>query len=523
MRVSSRRSLACVIAAAALGGAVMAPTAGATTFCVPVAGPGCPPGGVAQSSLEAALQANSNDGIADTVVLGAGTYTDPDSFQVTGLDPLSIQGSGVATTVITSSANTNIYVLNLFNRPTVMSNVTVQIPASMPDVGGAGILPGAVTFVNVDVRSLNPGSAAVPSWSKGGTWTGGRIYGVSGGTLGTGVSQSGAVTGSVTLRNLTVSEAVVPFALSSPASTVLIEGARVSGASQSLVQVSGGQVTVRNSVFRTTGQSPAYVFVNSANNASLLFDHVTAVNTGGNVSAVQSQVGGGMTGNASFVVANSVLRGYQFSYLRSAPVSGALGNADLTVHHTNFPNAANTPGAEVDTGDGTTNVSQANIDTDPLFVSATDFALGQGSPSIDAADPADAVVTDILGAVRPVDGNEDGTAVADQGAFEFQLSALEQPPPGPPSKDTTPPNTLKVKSPAKKIRVRKAAVRFKSSEGASTFQCRIGKKAYRTCSSPLRLRNLKLGKHVVLVRAIDAAGNTDPSPLRIAFRVLPRR
>ena len=61
-----------------------------------------------------------------------------------------------------------------------------------------------------------------------------------------------------------------------------------------------------------------------------------------------------------------------------------------------------------------------NISADPLFVSATDFRLQAGSPAIDAGDPAATGLpaTDLAGAARVTDGNGDGMAVVDMGAYE---------------------------------------------------------------------------------------------------------
>lgn len=54
-------------------------------------------------------------------------------------------------------------------------------------------------------------------------------------------------------------------------------------------------------------------------------------------------------------------------------------------------------------------------------------ALKKGSPAIDAGYPSDCESVDQRGVLRPIDGNLDGTANCDIGAFEYKPKMLEQP------------------------------------------------------------------------------------------------
>ena len=60
------------------------------------------------------------------------------------------------------------------------------------------------------------------------------------------------------------------------------------------------------------------------------------------------------------------------------------------------------------------------ISVDPLFRDPAngDYRLAPDSPSIDAGTNIGAPLTDLDGHARPLDGNGDGTAIADMGAFE---------------------------------------------------------------------------------------------------------
>ena len=80
-----------------------------------------------------------------------------------------------------------------------------------------------------------------------------------------------------------------------------------------------------------------------------------------------------------------------------------------------------------------------NLAVDPNFVNAAggDYSLSSGSPVIDAAgtDPANGE-TDLAGSPRVVDGNGDGVAARDMGAYEYQPPPRPAPPAAPPA---TPP------------------------------------------------------------------------------------
>ncbi len=45
-----------------------------------------------------------------------------------------------------------------------------------------------------------------------------------------------------------------------------------------------------------------------------------------------------------------------------------------------------------------------------------------------------------------------------------------------------------------------------------TFECQLDEGGWEPCTSPVKLKGLRRGKHVFAVRAIDAAGNADPTP-----------
>ena len=86
--------------------------------------------------------------------------------------------------------------------------------------------------------------------------------------------------------------------------------------------------------------------------------------------------------------------------------------------------------------------------------------------------------------------------------------------------DSEPPQTRITRSPKRRSEKTRAKFRFTASEPGSSFECRLDRRGFKPCASPRRYRGLKARRHSFRVRAIDAAGNVDPSPAKAAFRVL---
>ncbi len=85
--------------------------------------------------------------------------------------------------------------------------------------------------------------------------------------------------------------------------------------------------------------------------------------------------------------------------------------------------------------------------------------------------------------------------------------------------DASPPNTTITAGPSGTTGQMMPTFQFASSEPGSSFQCRLDGGSFSTCSSPLTTAALPPGSHVFEVRAIDQAGNTDPTPAARQFAV----
>jgi hypothetical protein len=81
------------------------------------------------------------------------------------------------------------------------------------------------------------------------------------------------------------------------------------------------------------------------------------------------------------------------------------------------------------------------------------------------------------------------------------------------------PNT-RITAFALNARKRSATVHFSGSgSGKLSFQCKVNSGAWRSCRSPITLKQLSRGRHRFEVRARNSAGRVDPTPAVKTFRV----
>jgi nitrous oxidase accessory protein NosD len=82
--------------------------------------------------------------------------------------------------------------------------------------------------------------------------------------------------------------------------------------------------------------------------------------------------------------------------------------------------------------------------------------------------------------------------------------------------DTSAPDTKVAKA---KVKGRKAKLKLTSDDPSATFECKLDKQGFKPCGPKVKLKRLRKGKHVLLARAVDEAGNADSSPAKAKLKV----
>lgn len=410
---------------AALLTVATASTAAATAYCIPNLA-ACPGGsGVAKADLEEAMGVvgQDEDGVADTVYLATGTFTETGAYEPAsglknvgsiepaGTDPLTVIGTGPSS-VVTSSGTGNIFLMALgsaSSRDVTIRNLTLRVPSSFTDNGGAAVqLQGSDRLEGVRIVSLNSDSDGVVVGDSGNVVRDVLMRGEGAGTVDSGVNVG--FSGKVVVEDTRIEGG--SWALSVNGETAELIARRVTevGTRTYGAIVSAGTLRIENSVFTLDDGIGLFASAGSSD-ARVEADHLTLANLNGTTyPAMELKRFGGGEGDMSIGVSNSILRGFGAGYKIETILGPGIGTAGLSARYSNFQNTG--------TSNGSLNLTTGNIDADPLF--RGDYSLPANSPSVDAGDPGTGLPTDFLGASRPVDGNGDGIAVRDQGAFEYQ-------------------------------------------------------------------------------------------------------
>ena len=313
-----------------------------------------------------------------------------------------------------------------------------------------------------------------------------------------------------------------------------------------------GSVDISDAVIRVLPGSSAggLVAETSTGSSSIVARHVTVVGTGDPTNAGRGAYAGafGAGGTATVDVRDSIFHALSTD-LEVESVSGGLTR--IPVSHTNFDAAK----VDASAGDAQVNTGAANVLVNPGFVdgAGADFRLRSDSALIDRGFPGAGSTADLDGAPRPNDGNGDGVAVRDIGAFEFQRASAP-----PPTADTSAPlitilsKALKLdrrgrvavvlRGPANETAVSRGSVllrslrRLRASAAPRRKRIALGRKIFSVMPSARTVVRVKLSRKnvrrvrarrrirvVLAVTARDAAGNSRTARKTVSLRAVRTR
>ena len=402
--------------------ALLPAAASATDYCV-VPNTGC--GGTNVATFSEALNLADDATGADRILLGASTYVAPTAA---GFDyskagaAVEIAGKGAGLTILTAPSGSS-NVLRLFGSATSsVHDLRIEIPANAAHQSKGLSTDGVARRIDVGEDQTQQSARYGVHLENGGTLEDSSVE-LSGGPNATAIWTD---VGGGTVRGSTISAYVGVSAVHG----ATIERSRLV-ASGVAVAAGPGVTTVNRSIMHVFGQPGVGLLaqpIPGSGDVTINADGVTIVGPGHlDQRAALARTYWAPALNADINLKNSIIRGSKLE----ATASGT-GHARITVSFSDLNPSGNEvngpPNASI-TLSNTSNVGDAGF-ADPQLL---DLHLLPSSPLIDAGDPGTPAGSDLDGKPLVADGNGDGIARRDMGAFEYQagLPGSGNPPPPP--------------------------------------------------------------------------------------------
>ena len=447
------------------------------------------------ATIPLAITAAAANSVDDLILVAPGAYSDG-PYTLNGLpNAVTLQGAGPGPTTLTLPAGGQQTYLVAFHA--TVANLTISMTATTSSNDVALSLDHAVAdHVTID----GTGTTNATGISAAGSTIG--FADVTGSPSSAGGFRAMYSGGGNTISDgsLTGSEALN---FSDPGSSDTVSRMRLRS-DYHAVSIDGGTINLDDSVIDLGASSGTGLLAQNGNPGTaaktINADHVTIVGgAAASVGARAASLWPTVQQTSTITLTNSIVRGPATSLVADATNDGTPGAnsvATINVSHSDYETTGGVIGVN---GAGGVVAGVGNLNVDPGFVSGSDQHLTLGSPVVDQGDPAaGGPATDLDGTPRVQDGDLDGVAVRDMGAYELA--------------DTAPPQTTIDTGPSGPTGDSTPTFSFSSTEAGSSFVCQVDAGTESACSSPLTTQPLGDGPHTLAVTATDPIGNTDATP-----------
>jgi hypothetical protein len=530
--------VATVGAAAMFMGGVLPSVASATDYCVY---PNQSCGANNTQYLQPTLELAASTGDADRILLGAHEYLappNPTAFSYTGNSPVEIVGSGRGQTVLTGSEGAVNRVLNMDGGSgSSVHDLTILIPPKVAQEFRGLITKNLARRIEIVEDPLQSQSRIGAILSEGGVLEDSSV------TLNPEEATTGALfflggTGPAanTVRHSLVSAATGIYNRGNGR----IERSSVTGSNLGIFAETA-ETTITDSLVRLTGTfgmgiragtGPGVTTTVTADGLTIVAPNLP------DLGGIQVSTSASPADSVHLALTNSIIRG---GATPLAAVAGGQGTATISASYSDYDPSGNIAWGGSISESHVTNVGEAGFDQ----TAGHGYALLPGSPLLDKGDPDAPQGLDLGGNARVADGNGDGVARRDIGAFELQPAMAGSPPGGGtssgPAADTKAPVISGFRAARSRLPFAHATrFRWTLSEKARVVVKiqrvpRVRSGPYRTLralkaaaveganrlrfGSRVHGRALRPGRYRAVIRAIDAAGNRS-APRTTTLRVM---
>jgi hypothetical protein len=329
------------------------------------------------------------------------------------------------------------------------------------------------------------------------------------------ITSTSPLDGVFTSEPATLRDLEIDYGGSSNAISLVVVGGGEALGERLIVNATGGaaachlgNAAIRDSVCRATSPGTDALATPSGVDLDVTATNVTAVaRTFTGAGSYGLYVNAAGTSSVVLQGKNVIASGVDGDVRVETSAPGATAAALLV--NSNFATASTNGGP----GTGTAPIPGANDNqtAEPLFAgfATGDFHQVTGSPTINAGTGGPGLGTLDFDRQARVQG-----PAPDIGADEFPQASG--------ALDDDPPETEITKGPRKKTKKRRARFEFASDEPGASFECKLDGGDFEPCDASEDFR-VKRKRHRLQARAVDKAGNRDPTPAEHRWKVKRKR